>query len=62
MRGRIGYSTKFFCTDFRMSQRSAQRLTDLSFGTVAFMHGPHVDDGAERYVGSFLAKHPPTQD
>ncbi len=62
MRGRIGYSTKFFCTDFRMSQRSAQRLTELSFGTVAFMHGPHVDDGAEQYVGSFLAKHPPTQD
>jgi glyoxylase-like metal-dependent hydrolase (beta-lactamase superfamily II) len=62
MRGRIGYSTRYFCTDFAMSQRSAQRLTELSFQQVAFMHGPHVGAGARQYVGGFLAAHPPTQD
>lgn len=54
--GRLGWSVPFFCTDFRMSQRTAQRFTELDFSTVAFMHGPHVADDAQRYVGQFLAR------
>ncbi|GAA4357073.1 MBL fold metallo-hydrolase [Angustibacter luteus] len=53
----IGWSIPFFCTDFRMSQRTAQRLTELDFSVAAFTHGKHVSAGARAYVGDFLTAH-----
>ncbi|GAB3600073.1 MBL fold metallo-hydrolase [Angustibacter peucedani] len=53
----IGWSVPFFCTDFRMSQRTAQRFTELDFSVAAFTHGAHVADRARSYVGDFLASH-----
>lgn len=53
----IGWSVPFFCSDFRLSQRTAQRFSELDFTVAAFMHGPHVSQGAERYVGEFLARY-----
>ena len=53
----IGWSIPFFCTDFRMSQRTAQRFTELDFSVAAFTHGKHVSTGARAYVGDFLAAH-----
>ena len=56
----IGWSVPFFCSDFRLSQQTAQRFTDLQFSVAAFMHGPHVATGARRYVGDFLARYATT--
>ncbi|KQX69359.1 MBL fold metallo-hydrolase [Angustibacter sp. Root456] len=53
----IGWSVPFFCSDFRLSQRTAQRFTELDFTVAAFMHGPHVSTNARRYVGEFLARY-----
>ncbi len=53
----IGWSVPFFCTDFRLSQRTAQRFTELDFSVAAFTHGPHVGTAAQAYVGDFLARH-----
>ena len=56
MRG-IGFSIPVFCTDFRLSRRTAQRFTELEFSVAAFTHGPHVATAARSYVGEFLAAH-----
>jgi glyoxylase-like metal-dependent hydrolase (beta-lactamase superfamily II) len=56
----IGWSIPYFCTDFRLSQQTAQRFTELDFGVAAFMHGRHVGDGARAYVGEFLARYATT--
>jgi glyoxylase-like metal-dependent hydrolase (beta-lactamase superfamily II) len=53
----IGWSVPFFCSDFRLSQRTAQRFADLDFTVAAFMHGPHVSTHARREVGRFLARY-----
>lgn len=53
----IGWSVPFLCTDFRMSQRTAQRLAELDFTVAAFTHGTHVATRAKAYVGGFLASH-----
>src|SRR6478752_7264985 len=53
----IGWSIPFFCSDFRMSQQTAQRFTELDFSVAAFTHGKHVSTGARAYVGEFLAEH-----
>jgi glyoxylase-like metal-dependent hydrolase (beta-lactamase superfamily II) len=51
----IGWSVPFFCSDFRLSQQTAQRFTELSFSVAAFTHGTHISDRASAYVGAFLA-------
>lgn len=56
----IGWSIPFFCTDFRLSQQTAQRFTELDFDVAAFMHGPPVSGDARAYVGSFLARNATT--
>ena len=56
-RGRIGWSVPFFCTDFALSQETAQRFAELDFSTAAFTHGPHVSEAGKSYVGGFLARH-----
>jgi glyoxylase-like metal-dependent hydrolase (beta-lactamase superfamily II) len=53
----IGFSIPFFCTDFRLSRRTAQRFSELDFSVAAFTHGPHVSTAARSYVGQFLAAH-----
>jgi glyoxylase-like metal-dependent hydrolase (beta-lactamase superfamily II) len=53
----IGWSIPFFCTNFRLSQSTAQRFTELDFTVAAFTHGPHVSDAARQYVGEFLSRH-----
>jgi glyoxylase-like metal-dependent hydrolase (beta-lactamase superfamily II) len=56
----IGWSIPFFCTDFRLSQQTAQRLGELDFSVAAFTHGPHVATAARAAVGEFLARHATT--
>lgn len=53
--GRLRWSIKAFCTDFRLSQETAQRFADVEYSTAAFMHGPQIADGAKKEVDAFLA-------
>jgi glyoxylase-like metal-dependent hydrolase (beta-lactamase superfamily II) len=50
------YSPRIFCTDFRMSKRTAHVLGELEYDRVGFTHGPEIVDGAREAVRSFLAK------
>ncbi len=52
----VGWSLGFFCTDFRLSQRTAHRLADLDYSVAAFTHGPEIRDGAREAVRGFLAR------
>lgn len=51
----VGWSVKAFCTDFRMSQQTAQRLAELDYTVAAFTHGPEITEGAREQVRTFLA-------
>lgn len=51
----VGWSVPFFCTDFALSQQTAQRFADLDFDLAAFTHGPEIRDRARQQVGELLA-------
>ena len=53
--GWLRWSLKPFCTDFRLSQQTAQRFAELDYGTAAFMHGPQIASRAKQRVDAFLA-------
>lgn len=53
--GWLRWSVRPFCTDFALSQRTAQRFADLDYTAAAFMHGPHIADGAKPRVDRLLA-------
>lgn len=55
LRGRLRWPTAAFCTDVRLTHRTAQRLADLSFTTVAFTHGPHIAERARETLRGFLS-------
>lgn len=57
--GRLRWSVRAFCSDFRLSQRTAQRFAEVDYTTAAFMHGPQIADGAKREVDAFLASWSP---
>ncbi|TWF81234.1 glyoxylase-like metal-dependent hydrolase (beta-lactamase superfamily II) [Pseudonocardia hierapolitana] len=50
------YPPRFFCTDFRMTKRTAHVLGELEYDRVAFTHGPEIVGGARDAVRRFLAK------
>lgn len=52
---RVGWPVRAFCTDFRLTQRSAQRLSELDYAIAAFTHGPEIRDRARERVRGFLA-------
>jgi glyoxylase-like metal-dependent hydrolase (beta-lactamase superfamily II) len=56
----IGWSIRYLCTDFRMSQRTAHVLGELAYTTAAFTHGPEIRHGARERVREFLRANPPT--
>ena len=55
---RLRYPLAGFCTDVRLSRRSAERLGDLDFSVAGFTHGPHVSTGAQAAVRAFVAGRP----
>ena len=53
----IGWSIKFLCTDYRMSQQTAHTLGDLEYTVAAFTHGPEIRHAAREQVREFLLRH-----
>ena len=52
----LRYSPRVFCTDFRLSKRTAHVLGELEYDRAGFTHGPEIVDGAREAVRGFLAK------
>lgn len=55
-RDRITYSYALFCSNFAMSQDTADRLGDVEYEVAAFTHGREIRAGARDAVRSFLSK------
>jgi glyoxylase-like metal-dependent hydrolase (beta-lactamase superfamily II) len=47
---------KVLCSDYTMTQRTAQRLSELEYTTAAFTHGPEIRDRGREAIRTFLAK------
>jgi glyoxylase-like metal-dependent hydrolase (beta-lactamase superfamily II) len=56
--GWLRWSVRPFCTDFRLSQQTAQRFAEIDYTAAAFMHGPHIAAGAKPKVDALLARAP----
>jgi glyoxylase-like metal-dependent hydrolase (beta-lactamase superfamily II) len=54
---RMSYSFAMFCTDIPLSRQTAERLGEVDYEVVAFMHGPEIRTGARERVREFLRKH-----
>jgi len=52
---RVRWPIKSFCTDFRLTQQTAQRLAELDYATAAFTHGPEIVGTAREEIRTFLA-------
>lgn len=53
----IRWPVKSFCTDFRMTQKTAHRLAELDYAVAAFTHGPEIRDRPREAIRTFLSKH-----
>ncbi len=53
---RIAYSFALFCSDFRMSEETADRLAEVEYEVAAFTHGPPIFDNARETVRAFLER------
>jgi glyoxylase-like metal-dependent hydrolase (beta-lactamase superfamily II) len=54
----VRWPIKSFCTDFRLTQKTAHRLAELDYTTAAFTHGPEIRVSARDEIRRFLATHP----
>lgn len=54
----IRWSPRFLCSDFRLTQQTAQALGELDYDLVAFTHGPEIRDRAREQVRGFLRENP----
>lgn len=54
----LRWPVKSFCTDFRMTQQTAHRLTELEYDVAAFTHGTEIRDAPREHIRRFLSKHP----
>jgi glyoxylase-like metal-dependent hydrolase (beta-lactamase superfamily II) len=52
----VRWPIKSFCTDFRLTQKTAHRLAELEYTTAAFTHGPHIADQPREAIRRFLAR------
>ncbi|MEV4543939.1 MBL fold metallo-hydrolase [Micromonospora echinaurantiaca] len=52
----VRWPVKLFCTDFRMTQRTAHVLGELDYDVAAFTHGPEITDNARERVRTFLTR------
>lgn len=52
----IGWSIRYLCTDFPMSQRTAHTLGELEYTTAAFTHGPEIRHAAREQIREFLLR------
>jgi glyoxylase-like metal-dependent hydrolase (beta-lactamase superfamily II) len=56
----IGWSIRFLCTDFRLSQQTAHVLGELDYAVAAFTHGPEIRDDSREQVRGFLRRNAPS--
>lgn len=56
MRGRMTWSIPMFCTDYAMSQQTADVLGELDYDVAAFTHGPEIRTAAREAVRGFLRR------
>ncbi|HEV7173825.1 MBL fold metallo-hydrolase [Pedococcus sp.] len=54
----LRWPIKAFCTDFRLTTKTAHRLAELDYTVAAFTHGPHLSDRPREHIRRFLATHP----
>jgi glyoxylase-like metal-dependent hydrolase (beta-lactamase superfamily II) len=54
----LRWPIRSFCTDFRMTQRTAHVLGELDYDVAAFTHGPELRDRPREAIRRFLARHP----
>jgi glyoxylase-like metal-dependent hydrolase (beta-lactamase superfamily II) len=52
----IRWPVKAFCTDFRMTTQTAQRLAELPYDLAAFTHGPELRERPREQIRAFLAR------
>jgi glyoxylase-like metal-dependent hydrolase (beta-lactamase superfamily II) len=52
----VRWPVKSFCTDFRMTQRTAHVLGELDYDVAAFTHGPEITNRAREQVRTFLSR------
>lgn len=45
------------CTDFAMTQQTAQRLGEIDYTLAAFTHGPEIRERPREVIRRFLARH-----
>ena len=51
----LRWPVKAFCTDFRMTQRTAHRLGELDYDVAAFTHGAELRDRPREAIRRFLS-------
>jgi glyoxylase-like metal-dependent hydrolase (beta-lactamase superfamily II) len=56
-RNKVAWSMAALCSDFRMSQQTAERLGEVDYEIAAFTHGPEVRTGAREAIRDFLMRH-----
>lgn len=52
----VRWPVKVFCTDFRLTQKTAHRLGELDYTTAAFTHGPEIRDRPREAIRRFLSR------
>jgi glyoxylase-like metal-dependent hydrolase (beta-lactamase superfamily II) len=55
-RARVSYSFASGCSNFKMSQDTADRLGEVDYEIAAFTHGPEIRTGARDAVRAFLRR------
>lgn len=51
----VRWSPRALCSDFRMTQQTADVLGELEYDVAAFTHGPQITDRARERVRNFLS-------
>lgn len=49
---------RMLCSNFALTQKTAQRLGELEYTTAAFTHGPEIRDNGREAIRRFLARNP----
>lgn len=52
----VRFGPKAFCTDFRMTQRTAHVLGELDYDVAAFTHGPQITERPRERIRRFLSR------
>lgn len=56
MAGRMSWPVSVFCSSHKLNKRSSHVLGEVEYSTVAFIHGPHIDQNARETVRGFLQR------